>query len=203
MITLYLSLSCEHICHKSRHCANITVGCVPPASVAVSAGREVSARGRGVSAQWWRVCGRHPPWAEGRHPRADASPRQTPPWGDPPLTDTLPPHCMLGYTPLPGQKELQRPVYTLLPHCMLGYTPPPVDSRNDTFLSTPSCPITCWDTPPLPWTEGMTQACLNITFPQLLLRAVIKIFQDSSGWSVFCSSFCDVVSDIVESDVLQ
>ena len=26
---------------------------------------------------------------------------------------------------------------------------------------------------PRPWTEGMTHACENITFPQLLLRAVI------------------------------
>ena len=30
------------------------------------------------------------------------------------------------------------------------------------------------NTPPSLWTEGMTHACENITFPQLLLRAVIK-----------------------------
>ena len=31
-----------------------------------------------------------------------------------------------------------------------------------------SCPIACWDTPP----RGKTDTCKNITFPQLLLRAV-------------------------------
>ena len=30
--------------------------------------------------------------------------------------------------------------------------------------------IACWDTPP--WTEFLTHACENITFPQLLLRSV-------------------------------
>ena len=30
-----------------------------------------------------------------------------------------------------------------------------------------------WDTHTPPWTEFLTHACENITFPQLLLRAVI------------------------------
>ena len=65
--------------------------------------------------------------------------------------------------------------------CMLGYLPGGV------------CPSACWDTcwrvsapvhagipargclgyNPLPWTEFLTHACENITFPQLLLRTVI------------------------------
>ena len=31
-----------------------------------------------------------------------------------------------------------------------------------------------WDTPLPPWTEFLTHACENITFPQLLLQAVTK-----------------------------
>ena len=49
---------------------------------------------------------------------------------------------------------------------------------------------TPWDTdpfPPPPWIEGMTHVCENITFPQLLLRAVIIS-------SVYPK--CDVVKDI-------
>ena len=30
----------------------------------------------------------------------------------------------------------------------------------------------CWEANLSTWTEGMTHACENITFPQLLLRAV-------------------------------
>ena len=37
-------------------------------------------------------------------------------------------------------------------------------------------PKECWDTPPSKWTEFLTHACENITFPQLLLRAVIINF---------------------------
>ena len=36
-------------------------------------------------------------------------------------------------------------------------------------------PISFWDISPPPWTEFLTHACENITFPQLLLRPV-KIF---------------------------
>ena len=35
-------------------------------------------------------------------------------------------------------------------------------------------PIACWDTPSNSWIEFLTHACENITFPQLLLRAIIK-----------------------------
>ena len=35
------------------------------------------------------------------------------------------------------------------------------------------CPMACWDTPRPPWTEFLTHACKNITFPQLLFRVVI------------------------------
>ena len=43
----------------------------------------------------------------------------------------------------------------------------------------------CWDTPPFPspptmWTEFLTHACENITFPQLLLRAAN--INQPSGW---------------------
>ena len=88
--------------------------------------------------------------------------------------NTPPPHCMLVYTPPAPLHSLIHPlcpiacwdthpsaplhagIHTPLPHYMLGYTP--------------LCPITCWDTPP---SCGQTDTCKNITFPQLLLRAVI------------------------------
>ena len=44
-----------------------------------------------------------------------------------------------------------------LPQCMLGYMP-----------------SGCWDTPRL-WTEFLTHACENITFPQLLLWTVTRL----------------------------
>ena len=72
------------------------------------------------------------------------------------------PQCMLGY--LPGVSApvhagipalgMSAPLHAGIPargsaQCMLGYNPPP------------------------PWTEFLTHACQNITFPQLLLRTVI------------------------------
>ena len=68
------------------------------------------------------------------------------PWADTPWADFAP-----GQIPPPGQyTPTQLHVGILTPaHCMLGYTP---------------------------WTEEMTHACENITFPQLLLRAVKRPF---------------------------
>ena len=64
----------------------------------------------------------------------------------------------------------------------------PIDNPRDRDQPVPlhagytPAPIACWDTQPLShcmlgytlplWTEGMTHAFENITFPQLLLRAV-------------------------------
>ena len=55
-------------------------------------------------------------------------------------------------------------------------------------------PIACWDTPsPLiaccdtpPWTEFLINACENITFPQLLLRAVIRELVTYRSFAVRC-----------------
>ena len=53
----------------------------------------------------------------------------------------------------------------------------------------------CWDTapnPPPPWTEFLTHACENITFPQLLLRAVtsvyLKVMSTHSVRKIKCTS---------------
>ena len=47
------------------------------------------------------------------------------------------------------------------------------------------CPMACWDTPPL-WTEFFAHACKNITFLQLLLRAVIIVDQNKSISNATC-----------------
>ena len=75
-----------------------------------------------------------------------------------------------------------------LPNCMLGYTPCPTACWD-----THPHPIACWHTPPppSPWIEWMTHACENITFPQILLRAVTRqsmlyyLTQDSTLYTRF------------------
>ena len=89
--------------------------------------------------------GRHHPWAH--TPWADTlphSPGQIPHWADTP--GLTPP----GQIPPLGRHPLGQPPAPP-PNCMLGYTP---------------LPIACWDKPP--WIQGMTHACENITFWQLL-----------------------------------
>ena len=85
------------------------------------------------------------------------TPRQTPLWTDTPRSDIHP----WVDTPLGRHPPDKHPLWAdnPLPNCMLGYTPPPY-------------PIACLNTQS-PRTEGMTDACENITFAQLLLWTVI------------------------------
>ena len=52
---------------------------------------------------------------------------------------------------------------------------PPPGCRPPIGILLPGCRPLLRQTPPLLWTEGMTHACENITFPRLLLRAAITI----------------------------
>ena len=62
----------------------------------------------------------------------------------------------------------------------MGYQPP------SSWDATPFC---LWDTyPPV---DGMTDACENITFPQLLLQAVIKSIQVSCNYPFLLQAWAD------------
>ena len=89
-----------------------------------------------------------------------------------PLEDANPPGCKplpLDADPLPPGRP---------PDADPPDVDPPSSRQTPTPLSRPprmqSLP------PPPPWTKGMTRACENITFPQLLLRAVRML----GTWSV-------------------
>ena len=110
---------------------------------------------------------------------------------------TPPAQCMLGYkppaqcmlrythTPCPVHDEIHTPepsacwgthrppcpvhagIHTPPAWCMLGYTPPVQCMLGYTYPVHAGIP---------PWTEFLTHACENITFPQLLLRTVTSSF---------------------------
>ena len=81
------------------------------------------------------------------------------------------PHCMLGYTH-PCLPHCMQGYTPFLPHYMLGYTPPCLPH----YMLGYAHPLHCMlGYTPTPWIKGMAHACENITFPQLLLWAVIKV----------------------------
>ena len=93
-----------------------------------------------------------------------------PPFTHVPLSCMSPCHaCPLPHTPYHTCPPPHAPPAMHAPcHVHLRYTCPAMHSPYHKFpyhAFPPPC------TPPPQWTEGMTHACENITFPQLLLRA--------------------------------